>query len=177
MSKVKILVGLPGSGKTTYARYCEKYLKNERVSQDELFMIPSPLNIRSRIINAIIDAVSNEKNVVVDGTYIDKFRRREIVNLAKQLGAEAEMCLFDKTVEECIERNEAKKDRHKPTEDVIKEMHMMYHEPTADECDILTVIDSKWEEDHGKRLKNIVDSDDKYRKELIERVNAHRRTK
>lgn len=174
MSKVKILVGLPGAGKTTYARYCEKYLKCERVSQDELRMIPSPLNIRSRIINAIIDAVNRGNDIVVDGTYIDKFRRREITALARELGAEVEMCVFDKTVEECIERNEAKKDTHKPTENVIKEMHMMYQEPTEDECDILTVIDSKWEEDHSKRLKNIVDSEDKYRKKLIEEANAHR---
>src|SRR5271165_997988 len=76
--EVIVLVGLPGSGKSTL---CSGELSGyTRINQDEL-------GSRSRCIEVASDALESQNSVVIDRTNIDTNQRATWVNLARKFGA------------------------------------------------------------------------------------------
>ena len=134
--KLLALKGLPGSGKTTFAKQLvddgwvrvnkddlRKMLHNSIFSKsNEAFV----LSLRDEI---IIRALVNGKNVVVDDTNLDPKHRVQFESIAQEFMADYHEKFFDTPVEECIKRNKL---RDNPVPDkVIYTMFERYLKPPA----------------------------------------------
>ena len=132
--KILLLMGLPGSGKTTYA----KELVSDgwvRSSKDDLRSMMDNgkwskgnekrvLRLRDQIIR---DAVNSGSNVVVDDTNFEDRHRDHISALAEECGADFEVLFIDTPLEECISRNENR--ANKVPLSVINNMYKKYIAP------------------------------------------------
>lgn len=174
MSIVNILVGLPGSGKTTYARYLEEHDKCVRISKDDFVHIPSRIPVEQRMKDAIVDCLESNKDIVFDSTNITRQKRSWIVKLAREHNAQVNICLLDISAKKCKKQNEKKPTREQVSEQAIDRMEQAFMYPEEDEYDTIQVINSKWFSNHSKSIKKIIDNDDKYKQELKEKINKIR---
>lgn len=93
MATIKFTVGLPGSGKSTWAKEFVKKNKNYvRVSRDDIrrmrgeYWIPSQESMITDIENAaIIAALRHGKNVIIDATNLSIDRNRNRVRVIKDI--------------------------------------------------------------------------------------------
>lgn len=129
--KLLALRGLPGSGKTTYAKELANkgwvrvnkddlraMLNNSKFSKDNESYI---LSLRDEI---IISSLVQGKNVVVDDTNLDPKHLIAFESIAGEFLSDFEIKFFDVDVKECIKRNKL---REKPVpEKVIYTMYERY---------------------------------------------------
>jgi len=131
---VLILKGLPGSGKSTYAR---KLLadfpgKYKRINKDDLRAMVDDgrwhaedekliVVARDRLLSVFLEF---GKDVIIDDTNLDPWHEKQIKGIARKFGATVEVKFFDVPLEECIERD---KKRTNPigSEPIIR-MHNKY---------------------------------------------------
>lgn len=94
--KMIILVGLPGSGKSTYAKLLEKkgYVV---ISQDTL-------GDRKKCIRATREALLNGKSVVIDRTNVSKKQRRFFLDIAEEFDILCECHILNSNPGICLER-------------------------------------------------------------------------
>lgn len=132
--KLLCLRGLPGSGKTTYARELANkgwvrvnkddlraMLNNSKFSKDNESYI---LSLRDKI---IISSLVQGKNVVVDDTNLDPKHLIAFESIAGEFLADFEIHFFDVDVQECLKRNKL---RQNPVpEKVIYTMYERYIKP------------------------------------------------
>lgn len=133
MSKIIMMKGLPGSGKTTIAK--EMYTENTvRVNKDDIRMMmgtawsKSNENIVLLARDSIIGgALEQGKDVVVDDTNFAPKHEERLRVLAEQFGADVVVHHVDTPVEECIKRDKL---RQNPVgEDVIMNMYRQFIVP------------------------------------------------
>ncbi len=135
MAKIILLKGLPGSGKSTWARQYvnENQGKVKRINKDDLRgMLDNNywesnnekfiIHIRNVI---IIEALKLGKDVIVDDTNLHPKHEKYLAKLANQHHATLEIkTFFDISIEECIAR-----DAKRPLpvgEKSIREMYQRY---------------------------------------------------
>ena len=134
-NKVYILVGIPGSGKTTF---CNQVLKPKRcviLSSDEyrkkLYgdenVQDNPQKVFSRLYSDMNDALSNHKSVAVDATNMSVKDRKTPIAIAKKYKAEVVAIFFPCTVKDAVER-QGYRDREVP-QYVIEHMVSKFEYP------------------------------------------------
>lgn len=133
MSKVIILRGLPGSGKTTWAKWKQGEKGYKRVNKDDLRAMLDDgkwsksnesfvIEVRDLIVS---HTLASGKSIIVDDTNFNEKHEKNIRDIADVIGADVEVKTFDTPIEECIARD-AK--REKPVgEVVIRDMAQKYH--------------------------------------------------
>lgn len=131
--KVKILIGIPASGKSTWSL---NYIRNNpdwtRVSRDDFrFMLknapvcePKIEALVSELVdNTILSSLKKGLNVIIDNTNLKASYINDFIELVKY-HASVEFQIFDISVEKALDRD---KDREKSVgEKVIKDMYKNY---------------------------------------------------
>ena len=111
---IYIAVGLPGSGKSTYAKNFIKGKDIEYLSSDELRAVfgkseedqtVTPL-VFGHIKRKVDEYLKSGKNVLVDATSVNRKERSDYINTAKKYGAKVVALVFKMDRAGLIERNQ-----------------------------------------------------------------------
>ncbi len=138
MTTLLITRGLPGSGKTTFARQwvAEDRPHRARVNRDDIRAMldegyfekgvtePRVLVLRN---SAIAGFLAQGVSVICDDTNLPQRTARDLARIAARAGAElAVMDLTDVPLETCLARNAARTDKQPVPADVIRDMHARF---------------------------------------------------
>ncbi len=133
--RIVLLVGLPGSGKSTWAEGKPGVLSSDVLRQ---LLADDPENqaIHARVFRVLRDLLKhrlelNRPVTYVDATNLTLYEREPYFKLAHRFDCRIEAVFFDVTVEECIRRNRGRP-RVVPDE-VIRKMAGRLVKPSAKE--------------------------------------------
>lgn len=135
-SIILFLMGLPGSGKSTYAKILVNTPNTNwvRINKDDLRgMLFDGKYSRSRE-NFVLDmrdcAIRNAakcgRDIIIDDTNLHPKHRKKIEALAQELDMEFQVKLIDTPLEECIRRDSKRKGKANVGEKVILGMYNDY---------------------------------------------------
>ena len=138
-----IAVGLPGSGKSTYAKNFIKGKDIEYLSSDELRAVygkdetdqsVTPI-VFGHIKRKVDEFLKDGKNVLVDATSVNRRERSDYINSAKKYGAKVVALVFKMDRNGLIARNKKRgEEGGRVVPDwVIDKMLNKYEEPSHDE--------------------------------------------
>lgn len=138
MAKLVMCKGLPGSGKSTYAKLREAERGYVRVNKDDIRRELDPtgkwntkfedevIKIRDQ---RITEALTSGKNVISDDTNLHKKHEDKLRQIAEACGAEFEIdsSFLRVTVDECIKRDAQRTGDAHVGEKVIRDMAKKYN--------------------------------------------------
>ncbi len=101
--ELAILVGLPGSGKTSFAR--ARLPQHVHVSKD---LMPNTSRRDARQLQLIREALAAGRSVVVDNVNARAADRAPLIGAARELGAPVVGYVLETEVQECLRRNRAR---------------------------------------------------------------------
>lgn len=138
-----IAVGLPGSGKSTYAKNFIKGKDIEYLSSDELRAVYGKDETDQSVTSIVFGHIKRKvdeflkdgKNVLVDATSVNRRERSDYINSAKKYGAKVVALVFKMDRNGLIARNKKRGEeggREVPTF-VIDKMFAKFEEPSSDE--------------------------------------------
>jgi len=133
--RIVLLVGLPGSGKSTWALGKPGILSSDAL-RELLADDPDNQSIHARVFRVLRDLLKHRLELKRPVTYIDAtnltpYEREPYVKLARQFDCKIEAVFFDVPVDECIRRNR-ERTRVVPDE-VIRKMADRLVKPSAKE--------------------------------------------
>jgi len=142
--KLGIMCGIPLSGKSTYA----KVLQSEgwvRVSLDDLrlalhgqiYKAEAETKVWESAELMVRTLLKSGHNVIVDTTNRTRERRKRWRRVAKEFGLMLEIYQVETDYETCKARNKV---LNRLSQDMLKQIHKNYQEPTSDEGTIIKVI-------------------------------------
>lgn len=133
--RIVLLVGLPGSGKSTWAAGKTGVLSSDAL-RELLADDPDNQTIHARVFRVLRDLLKHRLELkrpvtYVDATNLSPYEREPYVKLAHRFESKIEAIFFDVPVEECIRRNRGRM-RVVPDE-VIRKMAAKLVKPSPKE--------------------------------------------
>lgn len=131
--RVVLLVGLPGSGKSTLSK--QEFSNYAYINQDSL-------GSKDNCVFLYKECLSKNMNIIVDRCNQDKKQRKLWINIALQYGVESVNCIYlDVNEEECIARILSRKNHETILENfpiskkrsIVYKMNKELELPTLDE--------------------------------------------
>ena len=140
MNTLYITVGLPGSGKSTYAKEFIKGKDIEYLSSDELRAVygkgeddqtVTPI-VFGHIKRKVDEFLKDGKNVLVDATSVNRKERSDYINTAKKYDAKVVALIFKMDRQGLIDRNKKRGEQggRVVPDFVIDKMLAKYEEPS-----------------------------------------------
>ena len=115
MSKLTVLMGAPGSGKSTYAKRYANVVTQDRLRPQAAGDI---VHESYKRVNELLAA---GKDVVFDGTSASAATRKALVGIARKHGADAHLCVLDTPLKTCLD---VQKGRARPVADgAVRSLH------------------------------------------------------
>ena len=147
---IKLLVGCPASGKTSYAhnveKACEAFgnLTYRHISRDAIRFslveenedyFSKEKEVFETFVSEVQKAIDDKINVIViDATHISEGSRKKILSrLNHTYGYELEAVVFDVPIETLKERNQLREGRARVPNSAIENMYYNFSEPTIEE--------------------------------------------
>lgn len=138
MNKLTLLIGIPGSGKTTYANKNKKeneiILSSDTIRQ-ELFGNESSQQDNELVFNTLYskarEYLQKGTDVIIDATNINSYYRHQTLKHFKDLNIQKVAIVFDTPIKTCIQRD--KKRNRTVGLAVIEKMISRYQVPTEQE--------------------------------------------
>lgn len=130
-NRLYILIGIPGSGKTTFAKKYLNKINTVLVSTDEIrkkltgtYSFSTKTNERvfttaKRIIN---DSLLNGFDVIFDATNTKKEYRKDFIKIAQDTNSDAIAFIFNTPLSICLKRNSARITEKRVPDDIIIKM-------------------------------------------------------
>ena len=122
---VAVMIGIPGSGKTTFCR--------ERLFPHHLYISLDQLRTRSAEAELFAFALKRRRNCVIDNTNINLLERARYIPDARRSGARVVGYFFEPNLEACIERNAKRVGRARVPEHVIQQKLSRFERPSLRE--------------------------------------------
>jgi predicted kinase len=143
MSTIYIAVGLPGSGKSTYAKNFIKGKDIEYLSSDELRAVFGKSEEDQTVTSLVFGHIKRKvdeflkdgKNVLVDATSVNRKERADYITTAKKYGAKVVAFVFKMDRQGLIDRNKKRgQEGGRVVPDwVIDKMLAKFEEPSTNE--------------------------------------------
>ena len=140
---IYIAVGLPGSGKSTYAKNFIKDKNIEYLSSDELRAVYGKDETDQSVTSIVFGHIKRKvdeflkdgKNVLVDATSVNRRERSDYINTAKKYGAKVIALVFKMDRQGLIDRNKKRGEQggRVVPDWVIDKMLSKYEEPSTSE--------------------------------------------
>lgn len=140
---IYIAVGLPGSGKSTYAKNFIKDKDIEYLSSDELRAVYGKDETDQSVTSIVFGHIKRKvdeflkdgKNVLVDATSVNRRERADYINAAKKYGAKVVALVFKMDRQGLIDRNKKRGEQggRVVPDWVIDKMLAKYEEPSTTE--------------------------------------------
>ena len=138
-----ITVGLPGSGKSTYAKNFIKDKEIEYLSSDSLRAVYGKDETDQSVTSIVFGHIKRKvdeflkdgKNVMVDATSVNRKERSDYINTAKKYGAKVVAIVFKMDRQGLIDRNKKRGEQggRVVPDWVIDKMLAKFEEPSYDE--------------------------------------------
>jgi predicted kinase len=126
--EVAILVGLPGSGKTSFVR--ARLPGHAHVSKD---LMRSTRDRNTRQLALLAQALAAGRSVVVDNTNLRVADRAPLIAAARVAGAKVVGYFFDATAKECLARNQTREGKARVPDVAIHIARARLEPPTREE--------------------------------------------
>ncbi len=134
--KLIVLVGLPGSGKSTWAARQPYSVLSSDAIRSLIADDPAVQTIHRRVF-ATLRYLARQRLQLkmpvtcIDATSLTRWERRPWIRLAQDADCDAEAIFFDTPLEVCLDRN-GRRERVVP-EDVVREMARRLEAPSTEE--------------------------------------------
>ncbi|WKA52051.1 ATP-binding protein [Planococcus liqunii] len=141
MPRLKMLIGLPGSGKSTFAAKITEtetgwiHLSSDRIAH-ERFSVKEPIDHRTvfeELYQQTAASLTAGRDVIYDATNLASSRRKSLLNRLRKMEAETEAILFFTPVEVLKQRNRMRNDRERVPEAILERYIRALQFPRRDE--------------------------------------------
>jgi predicted kinase len=131
--EIVVLVGVPGSGKTTLVK--TQFPKHKRINLDTL-------HTRNREDEEIANALSNGEDVVIDNTNTTRKTRSKYVQMAKLFGISIRAVYLKVPLDLALARNASRVGKERVPDNAVRFYNKILQAPTVGEgFDQVDVID------------------------------------
>jgi protein phosphatase len=141
MSKLIMMVGVPGSGKSTWVQnnksetdvlVSRDAIRFAMLKEDEDYFAHES-EVFNEFIWRIADALAEDKTVIADATHLNKKSRALVLDKVRKLADEIEAVVIDVDLVTALERNDNRTGRAFVPRGVIRRMYFQMEAPTKEE--------------------------------------------
>ena len=141
MSKLIMMIGIPGSGKSTWVKNnktdSDLWVSRDKIRFDKLKEGEDYFAHETEVFNQFIEEISwgleMDKTVIADATHLNKKSRKMVIDKVRKFADEIEAVWIDTPIEIAFARNDQRDGLAWVKHGIIRRMAFSMEEPTKEE--------------------------------------------